>query len=1131
MHYYLHIRLLFMRTSIFIVLLNICSTLIANPSKGQLLETKVTVEKPTSSLLGLINELEEQFIPLVYDRELIASASQSQKTKNFINRPLKEVLSYTLKNSTITFKETAGYILLERKKQQHGRLIGRILDNWGKPLSKANIHVLGTNYKIESSVDGSYALSLPTGTYKVQVSHISKQTQEIASVEVKAGESTKLDVAMIDRSSKIEEVRVETTFKKASTAGLYAAQKNAVTVTDGISAEQIARTPDNDVGQVLKRITGLTTVNNRSVIVRGMSDRYNQAMLDGIPLPSTSQFKRDFAFDIIPVEMVSSVVVNKTASPELSAEFSGGQVTINTLDIPDANFTLFQYGSGTTSQLVGKDFLRLGQRSTSEYFGLPSKSAQQPKDIFVWNTHTEAIREDAIPLGEKTNEKARDLMLNYRHNNLTYKDLDAIEQSKKLNPDGFKSYRYGANPNQNIRMTLGRVYDLRNNSRFGFSLSGNFRNEQNIVEFNNVRGTIGLQNFMDSVGFGKRGPGQSYRFNSNSSVVANVGYQTTRFKASLKNMYARTYADHFNQITRLYYGDLTPPIDNRSNLIREQYQQPEAMSLQQHQLNTEVSLPWGIKSDVMFTINKIKQQILDEKRMRYNVTTKIGDTYYFQNPNLFRYAASTNVTEKYDYRMWTNINQRDLNWAASFSKSFKISDFLENTMKIGYQGVNKFRSLDVLEMLPATRSYDENPSNSNRSAPRIMTNYAELMKPENLGNGNGQAYYYAMNTGGRISSGGMNNHSAYIMLDQKLWDKLRLVYGARLEFFDLENRQHQQILSLYGPDALNDPKYAYRLTVGDKQTRILPSINLTYQITDNFNFRTSFSRTAIRPDFRETGMFAFYSFDINGYIGGEQVVSTIVENTDIRLEWYPGPGEIISVTGYYKYLDKPIELVQGERHRNLYKYANMESATNMGLEMEIRKNFGFLSEKPWLNNLFIYANGTVLKSHVNALSAYNWINPPGETTAVRMQQRVPSQDRPLMGQSPWLLNLGFGYWGDKFGATANYNHRGYRTNLGNIDMSRVEFELAPRQLDFQLYGRFLKKKLEMKFNIANLLNDWTRFYRNNLYYSPGEIADQKERGNTVESKGDVRYNKKDGDIILYQSREGVRYNLSLTYSF
>ncbi|VTP98419.1 hypothetical protein [Sphingobacterium daejeonense] len=86
------------------------------------------------------------------------------------------------------------------------------------------------------------------------------------------------------------------------------------------------------------------------------------------------------------------------------------------------------------------------------------------------------------------------------------------------------------------------------------------------------------------------------------------------FKASLKNMYARTYADHFNQITRLYYGDLTPPIDNPSNLIREQYQQPEAMSLQQHQLNTEVSLPWGIKSDVMFTINKIKQQILDEKK-------------------------------------------------------------------------------------------------------------------------------------------------------------------------------------------------------------------------------------------------------------------------------------------------------------------------------------------------------------------------------------------------------------------------------------------------------------------------------------------------------------------------------------
>ncbi len=86
-------------------------------------------------------------------------------------------------------------------------------------------------------------------------------------------------------------------------------------------------------------------------------DRYNQAMLDGVPIPSTSVNKRNFSFDIIPVEMVSNVVVNKTASPDMSAEFSGGQVSINTLDIPAQNFTTISVGTGGNTQTTGKDFL------------------------------------------------------------------------------------------------------------------------------------------------------------------------------------------------------------------------------------------------------------------------------------------------------------------------------------------------------------------------------------------------------------------------------------------------------------------------------------------------------------------------------------------------------------------------------------------------------------------------------------------------------------------------------------------------------------------------------------------------------------------------------------------------------
>jgi outer membrane receptor protein involved in Fe transport len=298
-------------------------------------------------------------------------------------------------------------------------------------------------------------------------------------------------------------------------------------------------------------------------------------------------------------------------------------------------------------------------------------------------------------------------------------------------------------------------------------------------------------------------------------------------------------------------------------------------------------------------------------------------------------------------------------------------------------------------------------------------------------------------------------------------------------------------------------------TVGDKETRFLPSINATFNLTDKINIRASYSKTAIRPDFRETGLFAFYSYELDGYISGEQVVSTIVDNTDLRIEWYPSAGEIISLTGYYKYLDKPIELTEFQRDLGYYKYANMESATNLGLEMEVRKNLSFIADKEWLTDFFVYANGTLLKSNVKVLTPYDTrVQPNGDLE--RYQERREDQDRPLLGQSPWLINLGLSYWGDYYGATASFNYRGFRTNLTSSYIQGVEFELAPKQLDFQVYGRFLKKKLEAKLNLSNLLNDWTRYYRNNNLYDKDQIGDSD-----LISKGDTNYNKDDGDQILY----------------
>ncbi|PUV22724.1 TonB-dependent receptor [Sphingobacterium athyrii] len=1108
------------RTSLVGLLLSIVSAemLFASGAYGQLLNKKIAISFNESTIPAAFERLESKNIPIAFDAAKYNLAKKKVNAKIFKSNSVRDIMHYLLKETNLMAHDNGVYItLVEKPVQQDGRIAGKVIDDRGQPLANASIKLIGANKSTQSGIDGSYVLNAEPGTYILEVSYLSYQTQRIEGVKIQAGQRTGLNIAMKTQVNALETAVVSVSFKKASVAGLYAAQKNAASVTDGISAEQIARTPDNDMGQVLKRVTGVTTVNNRNVIVRGMSDRYNQAMLDGVVIPSTSQNRRDFSFDIIPTEMVSSVVVNKTATPDVSAEFSGGQVSVNTLDIPEKDFTTIQYGIGGNSRTTGKDFYRLGERHTSEYFGFFDKSSKMPDGIKTWQWNSRAIQLDAPPGYILTDPELNNTPLNPTEfgDVVKYNDLDAIAQSKRFNNDALRQYKYKAYPNQNMRFSLGRVYQLNNGQRLGFVASANFRNEQNTIAFNNARNST-QANYIDSLGVGDNGAGISYRFNSNGGLMANVGWQGQGFKVSLKNTYARTYSDVYNESIQKPYNDAIPVA------YKMIYQLPEAMSLQQHQLTGEYQLPWEIKAEGMFTVNKIKQQILDERKLSYRITTTIDNIPYFQTPSLMTNSSSSVAGVFKDSRRWTHIDETDYNWSTAFSRKFGVNSAVPTLVKLGYQAWSKKRTLDLFNFVPWTRSWAE--GTTNQPPPAIEIPYHELFNADNIGNGNGQAYYYADALGGRYYDGEMSSQAVYLMADQMLWHKLRLVYGVRAEFFNLNSKQEELYRRTYQDEPDPNDVQRHRFGVKENNWRFLPSLNATYRVTNDFNIRSSYARTVIRPDFREVGMFAMYDYELDGYVYGEQVKSTLIDNVDLRFEWYPSPGEIISITGYYKYLDKPIELVHSGG--NTYTFANMENAKNLGLEMEIRKNLTFLSDKDWLKDLFIYANGTLLKSKVNVLSHWEWINNPETQVAERVQQRYPNQDRPLMGQSPWLLNLGVGYWGELFGVTASYNHRGYRTNLTNVNMNNVEYELAPKQLDAQLYTRFLKGKMEVKFNMANLLDEWTRYYMNVQDY------EQDDTKFYVLKKGkSIKYNKEEGDIITYRRKDGRRFNLSVTYNF
>lgn len=968
------------------------------------------------------------------------------------------------------------------KKVEAGRISGKIVDDKGETLPGASVRVIQTGQGITSSVDGSYQLTLEPGTYTLEVSYISFQTKRIADVIVKAGQLTKLDVTLKVSSSSLKEVVVQSSFKRESVNGLYAQQKNNASITDGISAEQISRTPDNNLGQVLKRISGVTTIDTRYVVVRGMTERYNQAMLDGVIVPSTDMNRRNFSFDVVPQELVSNVVVNKTATPDMSAEFSGGQILINTLDIPEQNFNSFTIGTGYNSRTTGKDFIQLGGRGKYDYFGFDDGRRKIPTGLQSWTQQSNPIPAFAVP------------------------------QSKLFNSEQLKAYTYQGAPNQNYRFSLGRLYQLKEGLKLGFTGGLTYRNTQETNPFETIRNSglttatsVSKTQFIDSAAI--RGSGNLYKFNTTIGGVLNAGVQGERFKIASKNYYSHVFNETSQSASR--YDDP----DKRRFL--ELFDAPEYTTVYQSKLEGENLIGnKGLKFNWSGSLTNISQDIKDMRRLRYNKTATIGGVDYYDTPNAAPFSEGSGL---FDYRLSTDINERDYNWTGSLSQPF---DFLndKSVVKAGYAGWYKHRSLGSTQARVVKQ--DNNAELNGR--------YEDILAPGRIGATADSAFYYIDDqTNGTQYSGTSKFHAAYLMLDQRFFKKLRLVYGVRAENYNLANKQDQ---FLRAPRADGFEKTKPSIT-GEKNWRFLPSANATYSLTEKMNIRAAYSTTVVRPDFRETSYFELYDAYLDAYISGFDVVSTKIKNYDLRYEWYPSVGEIISVSAFYKDFDKPLELVDvpvtgGSGKSRFLRFQNQDRATNKGIEVEFRKSLSFIGDKQWLRDLTIFGNGTITKSKVYALNYTAEAINNGEAY-VLVKTPVPGVSRPLYGQSPWMVNAGINYNSKYVGANVSYNRSGYRSYVTNVDPRAVEYEYGRNLVDLQLSTRLLKQKAEIRLNIGNLLDEETFFYTNPEAYEGGGSTDPAYRL----VNGTNSYEKDKGDRKTYRVKNGRTTSLTFTYKF
>ncbi len=265
---------------------------------------------------------------------------------------------------------------------QTGSIKGVITDKKTKEtIIGANVYIEGTTIGSTTNLDGQYEIrNIKPGVYIVIVSFISYKQQHFQKVKVSANQTTAVNAELEESVTTIAEVVVSGTRKKDTEVSMINSIKNSDAVVSGVSGQQISKTTDKDASEVVRRIPGVTIIDDRFIVVRGLNERYNTVSLNGAATPSSESDVKAFSFDVIPSNAIDRILVFKTPSPELPADFAGANIQIVSKNTPDKNIFSICYNTGFKTSTTGKSFQTYDGGAT-DYLGYDDGTRAIPSII------------------------------------------------------------------------------------------------------------------------------------------------------------------------------------------------------------------------------------------------------------------------------------------------------------------------------------------------------------------------------------------------------------------------------------------------------------------------------------------------------------------------------------------------------------------------------------------------------------------------------------------------------------------------------------------------------------------------------------------------------------------------------
>ena len=893
--------------------------------------------------------------------------------------------------------------------QGFSKITGRLVDSQsGEPLIGATVLIEDTSIGAASDLDGYFSISkVPFGTYNVIIRSMGYAAVTVQQVTVNSPEVVQINMALNPEALQAEDVVVEVQAVKDNEAALLKMRQKSSTISDAISAEGLSRSGSSNAADAMEQVTGASVVGGKYVYIRGLGDRYSSAQLNGAELPSADPDKRAFQMDLLPSNLLDNIVVSKSFTPEKPGDFSGGIIDIGTKTFPES-FMLKVSASSAYNSLAtlndkfltypggGRDWLGMDDGTRS----IPAelKGVEVPEIAFAFTNP-----DTAYLLNELSKAFNANMIPTTRRAPSNQGYSFAV---------GDQKYFLGRKLGYLASLSYSRKYSFYENGEVGrYRLSGGVDNSNTLTNdfiLSDTRGDdeVLWGGLLTSI----------YKVNANNEIGFNYihtqsGESTARYLTG-----------------KFYDGNLPTDAVYETRVLK--YTERTLNSFQFNGQHHVKSL-FGTTVNWQTTYTKNDQNEPDVRFFSDHYTITEIDTFYTIRPAIYtvpqRYYRdldednfSEDLKFSIPFRQWSGLAGK-LSFGQYFSR--KTRTYREKIYNFQNQDVNSYDG-------DAAWFFSDDNSGIIDSSGGIYTfgNYIDDASED-------RANY----------DGDQDINAVFGMVELPLNYDLRFVGGLRYETTDLNV-------------ATKDSSYqAGKLDNKD----LLPSVSLVYSLAENMNLRTAYGRTLARPTFRELAPFP--SYDIaNAFflIGNPLLKRTLIDNADLRWEWFSRPGEIIATSVFYKYLTNPIERVIKNDNGEI-QYQNVNHAIVYGAEFEFRKRLDFITKK--LANIQVGANFSIIKSRVD-------ISPD---ELVYIQLLDPSNDgtRPLQGQSPYLLNVDLTYDNPQSRTMANLSFNVFGERLSEVGQQGTpDIYEQPLPMLNMILSQGLIRNVAVKMSVKNLLD-------------------------------------------------------------